>query len=101
MIEKVLELNNEKNLFLTLVGVLVIALSFYIYLINVTVHNTVARQNLESESANLTLSIGNKEFQYIQKRNGITLDTAHKMGYKDSKVTSYINTSQDRSVAIR
>ena len=50
MVEKVLQLNREKTLFWTLVGILFLCAGLYIYFINATVHNVVARQNLENES---------------------------------------------------
>ncbi len=101
MVEKVLELNREKTIFWTLVGGLFIAMLFYIYFINITVHNTVARQNYEAESSTLTLAIGNKEFEYISKRNNITLALAHSLGYKDTKTISYIEADGGRTVALR
>lgn len=101
MVEKVLELNREKTVFWSLVGALFVAMVFYAYFINATIHNTVARQNLEAESSSLTLSIGNKEFEYISKRNNITLAMAHSLGYKDTKVISYIGEGAGKTVAIR
>lgn len=101
MVEKVLELNREKTMFWTLIGALFIAMGFYMYFINTTIHNTVARQNLEAESSSLTLSIGNKEFQYISKRNNITLALAHSMGYKEVKDIAYVGVSGGKAVAIR
>lgn len=99
MVEKVLELNREKTIFWGLVSALVFAVGFYMYFINTTVHNTVARQNLEAEVTSLTLSIGNKEFEYISKRNKVTLALAHSLGYKDAKVTSYVSSSDRGNVA--
>lgn len=101
MVEKVLEINREKAIFWSLVGTLFLAMGFYMYFINTTIHNTVARQNLEAESSSLTLSIGNKEFQYISKRNNVTLAMAHSMGYKDVKDISYVSVNAGKAVAIR
>ncbi len=91
MVEKVLQLNNEKTIFWTLVGVLFLCAGFYMYCINTTVHNIVARQNLESESSALTLSIGSQEFRYITKRNSVTLAIARSMGFKDVSAKTFIS----------
>ncbi len=99
MVEKVLELNREKTIFWSLLGILVLSAIFYIYCINVAVHNTVARQNYEAESSSLTLKIGSKEFEYISKRNNVTLALAHSIGFKDAKVVAYVSRNSDSSVA--
>lgn len=99
MVEKVLQLNKEKTIFWTLVGVLFFSLIFYMYFINTTIHNVVARQNLENEASSLTLAIGSKEFEYISKRNAITLAVAYSMGFRDTSVKSYISTKAGNNVA--
>lgn len=101
MVEKVLELNRDKAIFWGLLGSMLLAVGFYMYFINTTIHNTVARQNLEAESSSLTLAIGNKEFQYISKRNNITLALAHSLGYKDVKEIAYVSVNAGKAVAIR
>jgi hypothetical protein len=91
MVEKVLQLNREKTMFWTLVGILLFCAGFYMYCINATVHNVVARQNLETESSQLTLSIGSQEFQYISKRNGITMATAQELGFREVSAKTFIS----------
>ena len=91
MVERVLELNKEKTIFWTLLSVLFLCAGFYMYFINSTIHNIVARQNLESESSKLTLAIGGEEFQYITLRNSITLDMAHSLGFKDIGATTFVS----------
>ncbi len=91
MVEKVLQLNKEKTIFWALIGVLFLCAGFYMYFINNTVHNVVARQDLEAEASNLTLSIGNREFQYISKRNGITLSRAKELGFKEVLAKTFIS----------
>ena len=99
MVEQVLQYNREKIAFWSLLGILVISLVFYMYFINDTVHNIVFHQNLESEGSKLTLSLGNKEFEYIQKKNAITLATAYSIGFRDANVKSYISAKQADTVA--
>ena len=91
MTEKILQLNREKNIFWTLVVMLFVFAIFYMYSINVTIRNVVARQNLENKVAELTLSIGNHEFQYITLRNTVTLPLAYSLGFKDVKERTYIS----------
>ena len=91
MVEKVLQLNREKTTFWTLLGVLFLCAGLYMYFINATVHNVIAHQNLENQSSQLTLVIGNEEFQYINARNSVNLELAYSLGFKDAKVKSYIS----------
>ncbi len=92
MVEKVLEINRERTIFWSLLGSLLISALFYIYFVNITVHNTVARQNFEAESSSLSLKISTNEFEYITKRNNVTLALAKSLGFKEAKVTAYVKT---------
>lgn len=91
MVEAVLQLNKEKTIFWSLVGILFICAGLYMYFIDTTIHNVVMQQNLEGASSSLTLSIGSEEFQYISKRNAVTIELAYSMGFKDAKVKEYIS----------
>ncbi len=99
MITKALQINKEKTIFWSLLGALLICVGFYLYFINTTIHNVVARQNLENEAGSITLSIGAKEFEYITKRNTVTLELAYSMGFKDVKVKSFVSKKDGGSVA--
>ena len=99
MVEKVLQLNREKTIFWALLGIIFLCASFYMYFINITVYNTVSRQNLEKESTQLTLKIGNEEFQYITMRNSVTLPLAYSLGFKDVSVKIFISRDITPSVA--
>lgn len=99
MTEKVLQLNTEKTIFWSIVSLLLLSFGFYMYCINATVHNVVSRQNLEAEASALTLQIGNQEFQYISKRNSITLAMAHDMGFRDVSEKTFISDGSSREVS--
>ncbi len=99
MVEKVLQINREKTLFWTLVGILLLCAGFYMYCINTTVHNVVARQNLESEASQLTLSIGSQEFKYISKRNSITLAVAQSLGFREVSAKTFISKKSGNQVS--
>jgi len=90
MTEKILRLDKEQVIFWGLVSVLFLCAGFYMYCINATVHNVVTRQNLEAEAAELALELGSEEFSYITKRNSITLDLAHTLGFKDVSEKQYV-----------
>ena len=99
MVEKVLQLKIKKTIFWTLLGILLLSVGFYIYFINSTIHNVVARQNLEKEAAQLNLKIGAEDFQYIAMRNAITLPLAHSLGFKDVLVKTFVSRDVTPSVA--
>ena len=71
----------------------------YVYFIRSTISNVVVRQNLEQEASSLTLAIGGEEFSYIAKRNAITLELAHSLGFKDSHDKIFVSRNPDTKVA--
>lgn len=91
MTEKILQFNTEKNIFRVLVSIFILCAIFYIYIINVTVRNIVTRGDLENKISEMSLTIGNKEFQYISLRNGVTLSMAHSLGFREVKEKTYIS----------
>ncbi len=100
MSEKVLQLNTEKVIFWSILGALLLCFGFYVYFINSTVHNVVARQNLETEASNLTLSIGNQEFEYITSRNNVTLALAYSLGFKEVSAKTFISKDKSEQVSL-
>ncbi len=91
MAEKIMQLNREKNIFWTLIGILLFCLCFYMYSIDTTVHNGVLYQELQSKISKLSLSVGDSEFQYINAQNAVTLPLAYSMGFKDVSQKTYIS----------
>ncbi len=78
--------NTERNrqvqlMFWALVSAIVICGIMYIYFVNKTVWNVVARQNVETHIATLNSKLSDTEFQYINSVSGITMDTAVKLGF--------------------
>jgi len=76
-----------------------LSVGFYIYFINATIHNTVAREHLENEASSRTLSIGNKEFQYITMRNAVTLPIAYSLGFKEVSVKTFVSKKSSTQVS--
>lgn len=99
MVEKILYLNKEKKIFWTLLSVLVFSVAFYMYLINTTVHNVVASQNLEAKVSALNLAISNKEFEYINNRNAVTINLAYSLGFRDVSAKTYITEKSTKGVS--
>lgn len=91
MTEKILQLNTEKNIFWTLVGGLVFCLMLYMYCVNATIHNVVAREDLEAQATQLSFAISNQEFQYISLRNQITLPLAYSLGFSDAPEKVFVS----------
>ncbi len=90
MTERVLQLNREKTIFWALIWVLLLGMGFYMYFINTTVHNVVARQNNETEATRLTMAIGSQEFKYIEEKNAVTLELAYSLGFKETDQKTFI-----------
>lgn len=101
MKEKILELNTTKTAFWTLVGILFLCLGFYMYSINTTIRNVVQREQLENRITELSLSTSNDEFQYINKRNVVTLALAESLGFKEATDKTYISKSNTSVVSYR
>jgi hypothetical protein len=83
--------NKEKTIFWTLLGALLLCFGLYAYLISSTIHNVVARENLENQASVLTLAIGSNEFKYISLRNNVTLPLAYSMGFKDVSDKTFVS----------
>lgn len=100
MIQNALQINREKTIFWSLLMTLLVAIGFYMYLINATVRNVVATQNIEAKISQLNLSISSKEFKYISNRNAVTLNLAYSMGFRDIESRTYIKEKSTKSVGV-
>ncbi len=99
MTEKILQLNTEKNIFWTLVGILLLCAAFYMYSVTTTIHNTVALQNLENQASQMTYSISSEESQYIALRNTITLSYAYSLGFTDVSEKNFISLDSSKQLS--
>ncbi len=100
--------NSEGNrqvqvLFWSMVGAIVVLAIVYMYLVNKTVWNVVAKQNIEKSMASISSDLSDREFQYINSVSGITMDTATKLGFVPAGNSTVFVARQniDKSVAIR
>jgi hypothetical protein len=83
-------LRDEKNIFWALSSIIFFSAIFYIYCITTTIHNVVARERIETESSELALSIGQKEFDLIGLKNNITLARAQNLGFTEVQNKTFI-----------
>lgn len=99
MFEKIIQLNNAKTIFWSLLATFLLAVGFYMYLINTTVRNVVMSQNIEAKISGLNLAISSKEFEYIKNRNSVTLSLAYSMGFRDVSAKTYISEKSSQGVS--
>ena len=114
MKQKVLQLNidnynnlyNEKNIFWSLIALIVFCSIFYIYCVTTTIHQIVARQQAENQLALLTQRISSEEFDFINLKNDVTLEKAYALGFKDvankvfvsQKTVGYVTMNTEKSI---
>lgn len=82
---------STRMLFFALASILVVIFGFYAYLINKTIMNVVAREDVERNISELSSSIGELEFKYMTLRNGITIDLAYTKGFLDAEPSQFIS----------
>lgn len=97
---KTISYDARVRLFWTLVFASVTLLGLYVYGINATVRNTVARQDLEAEALNIGTHLGEMEFAYINLKNDVSLDMAYARGFKDVTAPVYISRSTSKSLSM-
>ncbi len=71
----------EKNIFWSLFSVFVFFLVSYGVLVNNTIMNAVAKQNMEKEMATLNSEVNSMEFNYLNMKNNITMERALSLGF--------------------
>ncbi len=81
---------NTKVLFFGLATLLVGTFVFYVYLVNATIMNIVARENAASQISELSSSVGTLEYKYMTLKNSVTIDLAHTKGFTDASPTSFL-----------
>jgi len=72
----------------------------YIGAIEMTVHNTVARQTLQSQSDALSTVVSQLEFQDIALKNNVDLNLAYAHGFKDVTAPVYISRAAGISLSM-
>ena len=85
-----LQAMSTKKLFFVLLTALILMFASYVYLVNKTIMNVVARERTEKTLSKLSTTIGGLEFKYITLKNNITLELAHAKGFQDSTNTTFL-----------
>ncbi len=93
----------SQMVFWALVMGIVMLSSIYIFFINKTVRNVVARGQIQAEMASLNSKLSETEFDYINSVGAITLDSARELGFQPAvgSVTFVTRERIGKSVAIR
>ncbi len=71
----------SKGIFFTLVTMLVCFVIVYISLVQKTVLNAVAKEQVEHEILALNTELSEAEFEYIKAKGGITISLAYEKGF--------------------
>lgn len=82
-----------------MVVVSILSLSIYIYAVNATARNIVARQDLERQIANTRANLNSLEFAYIELKNNITIELAYLYGFKEVRNPLYISRTNPASLS--
>ena len=81
---------SAKTFFFVTLAILIAIFASYIYLVNKTIMNVVAREKTETTLSSLSTTIGGLEYKYITLKNGVTLELAHAKGFVDFSPTTYL-----------
>lgn len=95
---KVIKLPQYKYFVIAFSAISLISLILYVYAVNSTVRNVVARQNMEVELTRLTALNSELEFSYITKRNSLNIEKAKSLGFREAPATAFV--SRESSVAL-
>jgi len=92
----------EKQIFWSLFSVFFVLLFVYGYLVNTTILNAVAKQNMQSEMISLNSNLNTLEFQYLNLKNKITIDYAKSLGFVAVSYDKFaqISSSESKSLSI-
>lgn len=71
----------DSRIFWSLFIIFTILVVSYGFLINSTILNAVAKQNMEKTMMTLSSEVNSLEFQYLNIKNGITLNFAKSKGF--------------------
>ena len=90
-------------LFWGFVAAIVLCASMYMFFVNKTVWNVVARQEAESKIVSLNSKVSTMEFQYITAKANVTMELAKSLGYQPVQGREIFVTKIDttKSVALR
>ena len=77
----------EKNIFNTMLFILVALALFYVLILGNMVFNIIERRTLEKEMLALTNEVGELEVSYLAVSNSVDMNLSSTMGFKETKAT--------------
>lgn len=77
-----------------------LALAVYFYAVNMTIRNTVERQELENEVTMLSAETSALEYEYIAKKHDINIELAYEYGLKEVKNPHYVSRTQANGLTL-
>lgn len=80
----------QRHILMAAFAVFIIVLGFYVYLVNQTVHNVVARRALEREMALLSSDIAALEEEHGILKRSVTKEYAYTLGFEEIAHVSYV-----------
>ncbi len=83
-------------MFYVTLAVLVSMFFLYVYMVNKTVMNVVARQNTEKGISSLSASVGDLESKYMAEKSSITLQLALAKGFQEDPNTTFIGSALNK-----
>ena len=97
---RVITLPQYKHLFFALALIALVSAGLYVYGINMTVRNIVARQTIETQLATISLETGEQEFSYIAASNSIDLAKAEALGFSPVDDQSFVSRTPKVAYAV-
>jgi len=87
-------LYSTKTLFFVFSAILVSLFFSYVYLVNATVKNIVARERIEKTISETTSNIAELEVKYMSLKNSVTLEVARAKGFADASPTRFLTRNE-------
>lgn len=81
----------EKRLITGLILAFVVLGGLYVYLVNQTVHNVVARREIEQTMSALASEVGDLELAHLELKDAITIQYAYTLGFRELAGTTYVS----------
>ena len=94
--------SHDRRIFWIAVAFLLLSLGVYVYFLSISVVSVVSRRSAEQQAGRLAASISILESQYVALDKSIDLSLAHRLGFVDIEVPTYLSKNGDeRSFSLR
>lgn len=72
-------------------------IALYVYFVNVTVHNVVARKHIEDSMVDMATEVSILESEYIAMKGSVTLDLAKERGFAQASREQFVHRQPTRA----